>query len=96
MTETLAPRIHIVEDDKDIARLVSRFLTRSGDVVTESHTGEEGLKSILGQEPDLVILDVMLPGKSGLEVMDEIRGDHRGKGYPHTLPDGSGGRGDGC
>ena len=82
MTETLAPRIHVVEDDKDIAHLINRFLTRGGYVVTESHTGEEGLKSILGLEPDLVILDVMLPGKSGLEVMDELRKDPRGKDIP--------------
>lgn len=40
------------------------------------------MKSILGQEPDLVILDVMLPDKSGLEVMDELRGDRRGKDVP--------------
>ncbi len=78
MTETLTPRIHIVEDDRDIAVLINRFLTRGGYVVTESHDGEEGLKSILDQEPDLVILDVMLPGKSGLEVMDELHKDPRG------------------
>lgn len=82
MAETQAPRIHIVEDNEDVCSLISRFLARGGFTVGVSNNGEEGLENILHETPDLVILDIMLPGISGLEVMDELRKDPRGKDIP--------------
>lgn len=82
MAEDGALRIHIVEDDEDIANLISRFLARNGYDVSQSGTGEEGLENILEQAPDLLILDIRLPGISGLEVMDEVQKEPRLKDIP--------------
>lgn len=65
--------ILLVEDDADIQQLVSYNLIKSGFNVTCADSGEEALQ-ILEQEPvDLILLDLMLPGKDGMEVCTIIR-----------------------
>lgn len=65
--------ILVVEDDNDIQQLVSYNLIKSGFNVTCADSGEEALR-LLGQEQvDLIILDLMLPGKDGMEVCTIIR-----------------------
>jgi len=66
-------RILIVEDDDDIAQLVHRYLTRAGHVAEIVHAGDAALASVRERVPDLVLLDLMLPGLSGLEVCRAIR-----------------------
>lgn len=66
-------RLLIVEDDASIARLVQDHLARAGHDVTVSHDGEDALARAEQARPDLVILDVMLPGRSGLEVCAALR-----------------------
>lgn len=68
-------RIIIVEDEKDIADLVAMRLKREGYDVEAAHDGLEGLRRIQSSPPDLVLLDLMLPKMSGMEITAELRKD---------------------
>jgi two-component system, OmpR family, phosphate regulon response regulator PhoB len=63
----------VVEDERDIAALISYHLTREGYRVRTAETGQEALQGILAERPDIVILDLMLPGLSGYEVLSQMR-----------------------
>ena len=65
--------ILIVEDDRDIAELLQRFLTRAGHTTDALGDGSEALAFVRSRVPDLVILDLMLPGVDGLEVCRALR-----------------------
>jgi len=75
-------RIVIVEDERDMADLVATRLRREGHKVDVAHDGAEGLERILSQPPDLVLLDIMLPGMSGTDVARALRDDPRTAGLP--------------
>ena len=60
--------ILVVEDDVDIAELVAFNLERQGWACTLVHHGTEGWEQIVRLHPDLVILDVMLPGMDGMQI----------------------------
>lgn len=66
-------RILLVDDDANISHLVRLYLEREGFEVTEAARGDEGLAAYRRQPPSLVLLDVMLPGMDGLQVLREIR-----------------------
>ena len=68
-------RIFVVEDDRDIASLVSLYLTKSGWQPEIFDSGTEALAAIKQTPPDLVILDLMLPGMDGLAVCRALRSD---------------------
>lgn len=70
-------KILIVEDEKKIARLIQLELEYEGYETATSHTGADGLSLFQGQQFDLLILDVMLPGLSGLEVLRRIRANNQ-------------------
>jgi len=72
-TKTVPARVLVVEDERDIAALVAYHLTKEGYQVRTAAGGSEALEAGSEERPDLVILDVMLPGFSGLEVLQEIR-----------------------
>ena len=65
--------ILIVEDEADIQQLVSYNLIRAGFHVTCADTGEEALQFLKSEGIDCILLDLMLPGLSGLEVCTEIK-----------------------
>jgi DNA-binding response OmpR family regulator len=65
--------ILIVEDDIDISRLVQRYLTRAGYTAEVVAAGDQALAAVRDHLPDLVLLDVMLPGLDGLEVCRTLR-----------------------
>ena len=67
-------RILLVEDERGIADFVERALRAQGHAVEIAGDGAEGEHRALAGDPDLVILDVMLPGRNGVEVLREIRG----------------------
>jgi DNA-binding response OmpR family regulator len=69
----------VVEDDVDIQDLVVALLSRVGYHVVVEDNGDAGLRAALSQDFDLVILDWMMPGLSGLEVCRALRADPRGK-----------------
>jgi DNA-binding response OmpR family regulator len=66
-------RIIIVDDDPTVADVVGRYLVRDGHTVECVHDGQEALRRIAAQPPDLVVLDLMLPGIDGLEVCRRLR-----------------------
>lgn len=69
----MGSRVLIIEDDDKIRKLLREYLEGNGfDVMTLSH-GNNALDFINTESPDIVILDIMLPGKDGLEVLKEIR-----------------------
>jgi len=70
-----AKRILVVEDEDMVADVVERYLRRDGYEVEVAHDGAAGLAAYRRGAPDLVVLDVMLPGIDGLEVCQRIRED---------------------
>ncbi|MEZ4598379.1 MAG: response regulator transcription factor [Syntrophotaleaceae bacterium] len=70
--------ILVVEDEEDILALIHYNLTREGFRVTCATSGEEALKIIRQDLPDLMILDLMLPGMDGLEVCRRVKSENRG------------------
>ena len=70
----------IIEDDRAIAEFVARGLREAGFAVDIAGDGEEGLAAALQQNPDVAIVDVMLPRRDGLSVIDELR--RRGRSTP--------------
>jgi two-component system phosphate regulon response regulator PhoB len=75
-------RILIIEDEEDIRELIRYTLDREGFGVSEAGTGEAGLRSAADRNPDLVLLDLMLPGKDGLSVCRELKGDEATRNIP--------------
>ena len=65
--------ILIVDDEKPIADILKVNLTKNGYRVTEAYDGDEAIKKALNDDPDLVLLDVMLPGQDGFTVLNKIR-----------------------
>lgn len=68
-------KIIVIDDDTKITSMIRRGLTFEGYDVIVANNGREGLMMILDQSPDLVILDVMMPGIDGLEVCRRLRKD---------------------
>src|SRR5450759_655478 len=66
-------KILVVDDEKKIVDLVRTYLERDGYLVVEANDGRLALEAFQRESPDLVILDVMLPGMDGFEVCREIR-----------------------
>ncbi len=66
-------RILIVEDEDNIALALSHVLRREGWQVAQVNDGDAALAAIRAQHPDLVLLDVMLPGMSGYEICQAVR-----------------------
>lgn len=65
--------ILVIEDDKSLAQWICDYLSNHNFLVTQIHTGETAINTIKQLEPDLVLLDVMLPHKNGFEICKEAR-----------------------
>lgn len=79
------PKVLIIEDDKFLLKLYSEKLQREGYSVIGATTGEEGLEKTLAEKPDLIILDLILPRKSGFEVLKEIKANPQIKDIPIVI-----------
>ena len=66
--------ILVVEDDVELAAMIDQFLIDEGFNVDVVHDGDQAIDKILNSEPDLVLLDIMLPGTPGIEVVRQVRG----------------------
>ncbi|MFO8044719.1 MAG: winged helix-turn-helix domain-containing protein [Halomonas sp.] len=82
MDESLDPReqdhVLIIEDDERLAELTRDYLQANGFRVTLEADGGRGVERILALQPDLVILDLMLPGEDGLSICRRVRSDYPG------------------
>ncbi len=76
------PRVLVVEDEPDIAALIAYQLTREGFRVETAATGPEAMKSVNREIPDLVVLDRMLPGLSGDDILKSLKGESATKAIP--------------
>src|SRR6478735_4613239 len=75
-------RILIVEDERDIADLIGFNLQRAGYEVSKAYDGIEGTEMAKRERPDLIVLDLMLPGRDGYSVFRELRRDTRTMNIP--------------
>jgi DNA-binding response OmpR family regulator len=66
-------KVLLVDDDQELCELLVRYLQREGIEVDQVHTGPAGLEQGLAQPYDAMVLDIMLPGMGGLEVLTELR-----------------------
>jgi len=78
-------RLLLIEDDKDIQELLRYNLSKEGYQIVQAFTGEEGLKAARGKSPDLIILDLMLPGMDGLEVCKLLKKEPKTEGIPVVM-----------
>ena len=69
-------KVLIIDDDEKLQRLLREYLGGNGFPVRTLSDGSEVLQTIRSESPDIIILDIMLPGKDGLEVLKDIRRDH--------------------
>ncbi len=72
---TPARKILIVEDERDILELVTHYLEKEGYRVRSAADGPAGLSAARAERPDLIVLDLMLPGMDGLELCRKLRAD---------------------
>jgi DNA-binding response OmpR family regulator len=69
-------KILIVEDDKFLRELIAKKIVAEGYVAAEAKDGEEGLKKIEEEKPDLVLLDLVLPGMTGFDILEAANANH--------------------
>lgn len=74
----MSARILLVEDDERLAGLTAEYLSRNDFDVAVEGRGDTAEQRIIAEQPDLVILDIMLPGKDGFEVCRAVRPSYRG------------------
>jgi DNA-binding response OmpR family regulator len=75
-------KILVVDDDRDILDLLSFNLTKSGFQCLTAVDGRRGMDLALTDDPDLIVLDVMMPGESGIEVLKRLKYEPRTKDLP--------------
>ncbi len=71
----MAKKILIIEDDKFLRELITQKLVKEGYEISGAVDGEEGIKMIAEEKPDLVLLDLILPGIDGFEVLAKAKAD---------------------
>ena len=71
----MAKTFLIIEDDKFLRELITQKLIKEGYETSEAIDGEEGIKKIKEEKPDLVLLDLILPGIDGFEVLSKMKED---------------------
>lgn len=78
MTKTVL----VIEDEPNIIEAVSFILSRDGWEVKTHSNGHDAMEAVRARAPDLIILDVMLPGRSGFDILHDIRSDGALAGTP--------------
>jgi putative two-component system response regulator len=88
--ESPEPRIVLIDDDAAVRRLLVQYLAPAGYRIEEHGLAESALESIRSNPPDLVMLDLRLPDRSGLEVLEALRGDPATRLLPIVMLTGVG------
>lgn len=78
----MSAKILIVEDDKFLRELIVKKLVKENFAAVEADDGEEGFKKIIAEKPDLVLLDLILPGIDGFEFLGKVRENQDLKNIP--------------
>ncbi len=73
----MAKKILIIEDDKFLREIVVRKLTKDGYKAVQAFDGEEGIKKAKEEKPDLILLDLILPGLDGFEILAMLKSDQK-------------------
>lgn len=81
----MSKKVLIVDDNKLVRQGLAEALEAKGLSVETAENGEEGLKKATGGDIDLVVTDVRMPGMDGLEMIEEIRKDEKGKKLPVVI-----------
>jgi two-component system alkaline phosphatase synthesis response regulator PhoP len=81
----MGKQVLVLEDDVTMRRVIVTALRREGYIVYEEENGIEGDRRIRALKPDLVLLDVMLPGKTGLDICEDLKRDPDLKKIPVLL-----------
>ncbi len=82
MTQETARRVVYIEDDQEMIELVIMILSRRGFQVKGAHGGRNGLDMIFQEPPDLVLLDLMMPGMDGWEVYQQLKANEKTRNIP--------------
>jgi two-component system phosphate regulon response regulator PhoB len=78
-------KILVIEDEPDLVELITFNLQREGFQVTSAGTGEDGLRKVSSDKPDLIVLDIMLPGINGLDICRTLKGDIETRHIPVVM-----------
>jgi two-component system phosphate regulon response regulator PhoB len=78
----MAKQILVIDDDENIRRFISLLLTENGYDAATACDGAEGLQMVTQSKPDLIILDVMMPKKTGLTLFKQLKRDEQYKDIP--------------
>ena len=70
-------KILLIDDDPDLHLVVKKILEPKSYEVVSAYDGDEGLRKVVEERPDLIILDVIMPGKHGFEVCRELKTDEK-------------------
>jgi len=73
----MGKRVLLIEDEPNIIEAISFILSRDGFTVHTHEDGETAFAKVMATPPDMVILDVMLPGRSGFDILRDLRDDER-------------------
>ncbi|KQI69799.1 chemotaxis protein CheY [Loktanella sp. 3ANDIMAR09] len=71
----MAKRVLLIEDEPNIIEALSFILSRAGYTVHTHEDGTTAMDKIRNQRPDMILLDVMLPGRSGFDILRDLRAD---------------------
>lgn len=75
-------KILIIDDEENIVDLLSNILTHSGFVVIGAFNGENGIEKAIKEKPHIIILDIMMPGMDGFEVLKRLKEDEQTSDIP--------------
>ena len=78
-------RIFLIEDDPDHIMIYQMAFTRAGYSFLFAHSGEEGLRLVKDARPDLILLDIVMYGMDGLEVLKRLKTDNETKAIPVAI-----------
>lgn len=75
-------KLLVVDDEQDIADTLAKTLQREGYETVVAYDGEEALQKLKAQDPDIIILDLVMPRLNGFDVLKEVRGKYKDRWRP--------------